>query len=146
MIDASLSRHFGHARPEILAEPGRYLVADAGFLQSEVVLIARKSRGSTHRWIYLDCGRYNGLPETIDESIKFRLWIARPERTSGPVFLAGPTCDSADVLYRRTPYELPLDMEVGERLGFLSAGAYTASYASVEFNGFAPIRTYIAAA
>ncbi|MDN5249192.1 MAG: ornithine decarboxylase, partial [Alphaproteobacteria bacterium] len=55
----------------------------------------------------------------------------------------GPTCDSADVLYEQEPYALPETLEIGEKLYILGAGAYTASYASVDFNGFAPIETYI---
>ena len=62
--------------------------------------------------------------------------------TCGPVILAGPTCDSADILYEKTDYRLPLGLEVGDKVEILAAGAYTASYASVGFNGFAPIRTY----
>jgi ornithine decarboxylase len=58
------------------------------------------------------------------------------------VVLAGPTCDSTDILYERARYELPLDLAIGDAVDFRSAGAYTASYASVEFNGFAPIQTY----
>jgi ornithine decarboxylase len=58
------------------------------------------------------------------------------------VILAGPTCDSADILYEKTDYQLPLGLEVGDKVEILAAGAYTASYASVGFNGFAPIRTY----
>jgi ornithine decarboxylase len=54
--------------------------------------------------------------------------------------LAGPTCDSLDVLYQRHRYQLPLDLRPGDRVCFLSAGAYTASYSSVGFNGFAPLR------
>jgi ornithine decarboxylase len=61
---------------------------------------------------------------------------------AGPVILAGPTCDSSDILYEKAGYELPLGLEPGDAVDFLSAGAYTASYASVEFNGFAPIKTY----
>ncbi len=60
----------------------------------------------------------------------------------GPVVLAGPTCDSTDIIYEHAGYELPFGLEIGDRVDFLSAGAYTASYASVEFNGFAPIQTY----
>jgi ornithine decarboxylase len=59
----------------------------------------------------------------------------------GPVVLAGPTCDSADVLYQRTVYDLPLSLESGDRIEILSAGAYTTSYAS-GFNGFPLLRTY----
>jgi len=62
--------------------------------------------------------------------------------SSGPVILAGPTCDSADILYERTEYRLPLGLRAGDKIEILSAGAYTASYASIGFNGFSPIRTY----
>ena len=62
--------------------------------------------------------------------------------SAGPVILAGPTCDSADILYEKTAYRLPLALRIGDKVEILSTGAYTASYASVGFNGFAPIRTY----
>jgi ornithine decarboxylase len=138
----AITRHFGNDLPEIVMEPGRSLVGDAGIIQSEVVLIAEKGGGDNRRWVYLDVGKFNGLAETIDESIKYR--IVTPDRggSSGPVVLAGPTCDSADILYERTEYRLPLGLRVGDKVEILSTGAYTASYASVGFNGFPPIRTY----
>jgi ornithine decarboxylase len=141
-VMAAITRRFGNDLPEIVIEPGRSLVGDAGIIQSEVVLIAEKGGGDDRRWVYLDVGKFNGLAETIDESIRYR--IATPGRggSSGPVILAGPTCDSADILYERTEYRLPLDLRVGDKIEILSTGAYTASYASVGFNGFAPIRTY----
>ena len=141
-VMAAITRHFGNHLPEIIIEPGRSLVGDAGVIQSEVVLISKKGCGDPRRWVYLDVGKFNGLAETMDESIKYR--IATPGRNgvSGPVILAGPTCDSADILYERTEYRLPLGLEVGDKVEILSAGAYTASYASVGFNGFSPIRTY----
>lgn len=142
VIERALQREFGGARPRILIEPGRYLVGDAGVLRAEILLIARKSRHERARWLYLDAGRYNGLPETAGERIRYRLRTPRDGDASGPVILAGPTCDSADILYQRSGYELPLGLAPGEPIDFLSAGAYTASYASVAFNGFAPIRTY----
>ncbi len=141
-VMAAITRHFGNQLPEIIIEPGRALVGDAGIIQSEVVLISEKGAGDGRRWVYLDVGKFNGLAETMDESIKYR--IATPGRggASGPVILAGPTCDSADILYERTEYRLPLGLEVGDKVEILSTGAYTASYASVGFNGFSPIRTY----
>ncbi|HYM72765.1 MAG TPA: type III PLP-dependent enzyme [Stellaceae bacterium] len=141
-IEAGLADEFGSNRPHLIIEPGRYLVGDAGTLRSEILLISRKSRRERERWVYLDAGRYNGLPETEDERIHYRIRTPSDGNACGPVILAGPTCDSNDILYRRQPYELPLDLQVGDRIEFLSAGAYTASYAAVEFNGFAPIRTY----
>jgi ornithine decarboxylase len=141
-VTAALTRHFGNRLPEVIVEPGRSLVGDAGIIQSEVVLIAEKGGDDPRRWVYLDVGKFNGLAETMDESIKYR--IATPGRggAKGPVVLAGPTCDSADILYEKTDYRLPLGLEVGDKVEILSAGAYTASYASVGFNGFSPIRTY----
>lgn len=141
-IEAALVREFGTSRPRILIEPGRYLVADAGLLRTEVLLIARKSARARERWVYLDAGRYNGLGETLDERIRYRIRTSRNGHTCGPVILAGPTCDGTDVLYRRHPYELPLDLSAGDYVDFLSAGAYSASTAAVAFNGFAPVRSY----
>ena len=84
----------------------------------------------------LDAGLYNGLDETLDERIHYRIRTPREGGLCGPVILAGPTCDSADILYRRHPYDLPLDLAIGDPLDFLSAGAYTGSVAAVAFNGF----------
>ncbi|HTT81320.1 MAG TPA: type III PLP-dependent enzyme [Stellaceae bacterium] len=141
-IETALKTHFGGSGPRVLIEPGRYLVGDAGLLRTEILLISRKSANEQERWIYLDAGIYNGLAETLDERIHYPIRTARDGGPCGPVILAGPTCDSADILYRRHPYELPLDLEIGEPVDFLSAGAYTASAAAVAFNGFAPIRSY----
>ena len=124
-----------------MIEPGRYLVGDAGLLRAQVLLIARKSRRASKRWVYLDAGRYNGLPETFGERIHYRIRTSLDGMRTGPVTLSGPTCDSTDVLYERAAYDLPLDLSIGDYVDFLSAGAYTASYASVEFNGFSPIQT-----
>ena len=141
-VMAAITRHFGNDLPEVIVEPGRSLVGDAGVIQSEVVLISEKGGGDDRRWVYLDVGKFNGLAETMDESIKYR--IVAPDRggSPGPVVLAGPTCDSADILYEKTEYQMPLGLRIGDKIEILSTGAYTASYASVGFNGFQPIRTY----
>ena len=135
-IRRSLDQHFP-APPEITLEPGRAVVADAGLIRTEVVLVAHRGE---HRWVYLDIGRYNGLAETENEAIPYR--FAAGEGPRGPVVIAGPTCDGDDVLYQRTPYELPLALRAGDRLDILDAGAYTATYSSVSFNGIEPLRTY----
>jgi ornithine decarboxylase len=141
-VMTAITHHFGNDLPEIIIEPGRSLVGDAGVIQSEVVLIAEKGGGDPRRWVYLDVGKFNGLAETMDESIKYRIVTPGRGGSSGPVVLAGPTCDSADILYEQTEYRLPLGLEVGDKIEILSTGAYTASYASVGFNGFSPIQTY----
>lgn len=141
-MERALDRHFGSRRPELLIEPGRYIVGDAGALRSEVVLVTPESGDSDRRWIYLDVGRYNGLAETEGEAIAYRLRTSRDGDPLGPVVLAGPTCDGDDVLYQHTRYDLPVTLRGGDHVDLLSAGAYTASYSSVGFNGFAPLPTY----
>src|SRR3984957_11547564 len=141
-VTAALTKHFGNRLPEIIVEPGRSLVGDAGVIQSEVVLISDKGDGGDKRWVYLDVGKFNGLAETMDESIKYRIETPGRAGPSGPVVIAGPTCDSADILYEKTEYRLPLGLEVGDKVEILSTGAYTSSYASGGFNGFPPLRTY----
>ena len=143
-VMGAITRHFGNDLPEIIVEPGRSIVGDAGVIHSEVVLISRKAANDEKRWVYLDVGKFNGLAETMDEAIKYR--IKTPYEgagvQTGPVVIAGPTCDSADILYEKARYRLPLDLKVGDRVEILSTGAYTSSYASVGFNGFTPLKTY----
>jgi ornithine decarboxylase len=47
-----------------------------------------------------------------------------------------------DVLYEKQPYELPVSLEIGDKVLIEGAGAYTATYSSVGFNGFAPLKTF----
>mgnify|MGYP004554947153 FL=1 len=129
-------------RPEILLEPGRSLVADAGMLVSEVVLIAEKAHHGVDRWLYIDAGKFNGLIETMGESIKYPLYTEAKGEDSTEFIIAGPTCDSQDVMYEDFRNPLPAGIKEGDRIYWLSAGAYTTSYASVEFNGFKPIQMY----
>jgi len=137
-IERSVQRHFGSRGPQLMVDPGRHLVARAGLLRTEVVLVANRSSEGL-RWVYLDCGKFGGLAEAGDEAIKYPLRVmgrtGRPLRAA----LAGPTCDSADVLYEKTPCCLPADLAEGDRVDILSAGAYTHTYAAVGFNGFPPL-------
>jgi ornithine decarboxylase len=141
-ITSAVNRHFGSSAPWLMIEPGRYMVGDAGLLRSQVLLIARHGNHDQRRWIYLDAGRYNGLAETQGERIHYPIRTPHDGGACEPAVLAGPTCDSTDIVYDRTNYALPLDLAIGDTVDFLSAGAYTASYASVEFNGFPPLSTH----
>jgi ornithine decarboxylase len=123
----------------VMAEPGRGLVAEAGVIVAEVMLVARKDQDDLVRWVYLDIGKFSGLAETIDEAIRYQLETRHGPADTGPCILAGPSCDSADVLYERRPVQLPLALAAGDKVRILSAGAYTTSYASVGFNGFPPL-------
>lgn len=143
-IHGSLTKHFGNAIPgTVIVEPGRGLVGDAGVVLAEVVLVAHKHKDDPVRWVYLDIGKFGGLIETLDESIHYPLETTRDSDTSkGRVVLAGPTCDSADVLYEKSGYELPESLTAGDLITFHSAGAYTTTYAAQSFNGFLPLKEY----
>lgn len=93
--------------------------------------------------MYLDAGIFTGLVETLDEAIRYRLTTTADGGPTGPCVLAGPTCDSADVLYERHPVQLPLTLAEGDLVRFGSAGAYTSCYSTVGFNGFAPLPVVI---
>ncbi|MBN1968358.1 MAG: type III PLP-dependent enzyme [Candidatus Delongbacteria bacterium] len=139
-IKRFIAEDFADDFPKIFLEPGRSLVGDAGMLVSEVVLISQKSSTALNRWVYIDIGKFSGLIETLDESIKYPIYTSK----SGPkeeVIIAGPTCDSMDIMYNDYRYELPLNLEIGDRLYWLSTGAYTSSYSAIEFNGFPPLKT-----
>ena len=143
-ITRYLHDDYGDELPELILEPGRSLVGESGVLVSEVVLISRKSRTDLNRWVYLDVGLFQGLIETLGESIKYPIYTPKMEeaRDFGTVVLAGPTCDSTDIMYENCNYQLPQSLAVGDRLYWMTTGAYTNSYSSVEFNGFPPLKTY----
>ena len=140
---AAITRHFGNDLPEIIIEPGRSLVGDAGVIQSEVVLISAEGGDDDKRWVYLDVGKFNGLAETMDESIKYRIATpgrdgARRARSCSPARPATAPTSST----RRPSTGCRSTLKVGDKVEILSTGAYTSSYASVGFNGFAPLKTY----
>ena len=142
-IYSSVRQHFGNRLPETIIEPGRGMVGDAGVIKSEVVLISRKSNDDPTRWVYLDIGKFGGLAETMDEAIRYPIRTPHDGGDSEPCIVAGPTCDSVDVLYEKNPYPLPLALEIGDELLIEATGAYTTTYSSVAFNGFSPLRTYV---
>lgn len=151
-INRYIEKYFPNpsTRPEFAMEPGRSLVADSGILVSQIITIAKKSVEGEIRWVFVDAGKFNGLIETTDESVKYVIkteheikeGISADEPRS-EVILAGPTCDSMDIMYQDFKYKLPDNIKSESRLYFLSTGAYTSSYASVCFNGFPPISTYV---
>src|SRR5215212_1022556 len=140
-IFRALRKHFGNRIPETIIEPGRGMVGNAGIIETEVVLVSKKSNEDDVRWVYLDIGKFGGLAETMDESIRYPIRTPRDGDAMGPCVLAGPTCDSADVLYEKVPYDLPVSLEIGDKVLIEGTGAYTSTYAAVAFNGFSPLKT-----
>ncbi len=139
-IMGAMTRHFGNALPEMAIEPGRAVVGSAGVVCSEVVLVSKRNPDpGAPRWVYLDIGRFGGLAETEGEAIRYHLMTRHDGGPAGPVVLAGPTCDGADILYERSGYHLPMALADGDRVEFDTAGAYVTTYAAQGFNGFAPL-------
>jgi ornithine decarboxylase len=142
-IFRALRKHFGNNLPNTIVEPGRGLVGNAGMIEAEVVLIAKRSPEDEVRWVYLDIGKFHGLAETIGESIRYPIRTTKDRDETVPCIIAGPTCDSVDVLYEKTPYPLPVSLAIGDKVLIEAAGAYTATYSSVGFNGYPPLRQYV---
>ncbi len=133
-----INNYYDKAKPKnIIAEPGRFLVASAGILESEVILVKKKK---DVRWLYLDVGRYSGLAETEGEAIKYKIEFSKKNNIEKVKYvIAGPSCDSHDILYKKKLYKLPKNIKIGDRLRIFSAGSYIISYQS-EFNGIKKIK------
>jgi ornithine decarboxylase len=127
---------------EIIIEPGRSMVGDAGVIVSEIVNIAKKSVHERYTWVFLDVGKFRGLIETLDESIKYPIYFEGSGKAIDTI-IAGPSCDSMDILYEKQTYSMPESARIGDRAFFFTAGAYTQSYSSIYFNGFPPLAVYI---
>ena len=138
-IMRAMTEHFGNALPDMVVEPGRFIVADAGVVSAEVVLVSRREHDDPVRWVYLDIGRFGGLAETEGEAIRYRITTPHDGGPTGPVAIAGPTCDGADIMYERSNYRLPTALACGDRVELLATGAYVTTYASQRFNGFFPL-------
>jgi len=119
---------------EIFIEPGRSVVGDAGVFVATVI---GKARREDENWLYIDVGVFNGLMESVG-GIKYT-YVVGSRQSLKKWTIAGPSCDSFDVIDRDV--ELP-EPEVGNRILILSTGAYTISYAS-EFNGFSIPKTIL---
>jgi ornithine decarboxylase len=113
---------------QVIAEPGRYLVSDAGYFVCRVLGTATRAG---KRWMHWDAGLFGGVIES-SEGLKYRI---RTDRSGPDVAwtVGGPTCDSVDIVMRDEP--LPSDLQEGDFIYIRNAGAYTTAYAS-QFNGF----------
>jgi len=121
-----LDRYFSSYK--IIAEPGRVLSGPTMTLATKIM--GRSLRNGTW-WYYLDEGVYGSFSGKMYDHADYPMFLERTGERFNSV-LAGPTCDSIDVLYENV--SLPL-LEIGEMLVFESMGAYTTASAS-NFNGF----------
>jgi ornithine decarboxylase len=142
-IKLFLYNHFWDDIPSIIMEPWRSLVWDIWVIVSEVVLTSKKSyKWDEIKWVYLDIWKFSGLIETLDEAIKYPIYTEVKWSVS-PVILAGPTCDSMDILYENYKYVMPDKLTSWDKVYIFSTGAYTQSYSAIEFNWFPPLKVYV---
>ena len=139
----AVTRHFGNDLPDMIVEPGRALVGAAGVIQSrgraDLAQGLRRPQAlglSRHRQVRRprrDHGRGDQVSDRHASAT-----AARPARSSSPARPATAPTSST----RTRDYRLPLDLKVGDKVAILGTGAYTSTYSSVGFNGFAPLQTY----
>jgi ornithine decarboxylase len=116
-------------RIRLIAEPGRYIVGPAAIGVSSVMGRARREG---HWWYYLDDGLYGSYSGQLFDHAKYPVEALRREGPLLPSVLAGPTCDSIDVIGENLM--LP-QLEAGDLIVGRAMGAYTWASAS-EFNFF----------
>ena len=131
-------------------EPGRHLIADQGAIRAHVSRLSarRGATGERRHWLYLSCGKFNGLYEM--DAVQYPLVF--PSREGGgtgageggeglvPAVVAGPTCDSDDAYsHEGALVRVPRGAASGDPVWILSCGAYATSYTTRGFNGFAPL-------
>lgn len=134
-------RQAAGGRLDFVIEPGRYLVADHGAIRAHVARLSDRELidGRRRRWLYLSCGKFNGLYEM--DQIQYRLeFPAHSGAEYVPAVVAGPSCDSDDVAgHGQNPVRVPRGLASGDPVWILSSGAYSTSYTTLGFNGFSPL-------
>jgi ornithine decarboxylase len=113
----------------LIGEPGRYIAAPAAIAVSSVM--GRALRDGRW-WYYLDDGLYGSYSGQMYDHATYPLEALVPPGAHHPSVLAGPTCDSIDVVTE--DIELPM-LSVGDIVVGRAMGAYTWASAS-EFNFF----------
>lgn len=125
ILDKNFKVHGGKLRLTI--EPGRGLVGDAALIGTRVEGMAKRGNED---WVWIDVGVFNGLMETI-QNISYELKTEKQGRRK-LVTVAGPSCDSVDIPFKNVMLG---EVNTGDRVYIMNAGAYTTAYAA-NFNGF----------
>lgn len=123
-------------RVRVIAEPGRYIVGPAAI---GVASVMGRARREGHWWYYLDDGLYGSFSGQLFDHARYPVEPLRASAERLPSVLAGPTCDSIDVIAENLM--LP-QLKAGDLLVGRAMGAYTWASAS-EFN-FYPRATVVA--
>jgi ornithine decarboxylase len=123
-------------RVRVIAEPGRFIVGPAAI---GVASVMGRAQREGHWWYYLDDGLYGSYSGQLYDHARYPVEPLKEGRQRLPSVLAGPTCDSIDVIAENLM--LP-ELKVGDLIVGRAMGAYTWASAS-EFNFF-PKATVVA--
>lgn len=126
-IRAALAKLPPHVR--VIAEPGRFIAAPAAIAVSSVM---GKAKRDGRWWYYLDDGVYGSYSGQMFDHAKYPVSVLREGGELHESVLAGPTCDSIDVIDESIM--LP-ELEVGDLVVGRMMGAYTWASAT-DFNFF----------
>jgi len=124
------------ARVRVIAEPGRFIVGPAAL---GVASVMGRARREGHWWYYLDDGLYGSYSGQLFDHARYPVEPLRDDPERLPSVLAGPTCDSIDVIAENLM--LP-QLRAGDLVVGRAMGAYTWASAT-EFNYF-PKSTVVA--
>ncbi len=116
-------------RIRVIAEPGRFIVGPSAI---GVASVMGRARREGHWWYYLDDGLYGSYSGQLFDHARYPVEALVPDGERLPSVLAGPTCDSIDVIAENLM--LP-ELEPGDLIVGRAMGAYTWASAS-EFNFF----------
>ncbi len=121
---------------QIIAEPGRFLVAPA---VTAISTVSGRARRGDYRWYYLDDGVYGSYSGQLFDHMRYPLQVLRDDAERYPSILAGPTCDSIDIVAEDV--RLP-ELEEGDLVIGHCMGAYTAATAT-RFNSLSGARIIV---
>jgi ornithine decarboxylase len=111
----------------VIAEPGRFIAGPAG---TAVASVVGRAQREGRWWYYLDDGMYGSYNGQLYDHARYPIEVPRRKGAAHPSVLAGPTCDSIDVVREDIP--LP-ELQIGDLVVGRMMGAYTACSAS-DFN------------
>lgn len=120
---------------KLWCEPGRYLVGEAGVVATTII---GKTTRQNNPWVFVDAGRFQAFVEMFEsDSLKYPIFTSIDSKPSSKpkslYTVTGPSCDSYDTISR--DISLPTNLQVGDRVYFATAGAYTHVYGA-PFNDF----------
>ncbi|MBI2620863.1 alanine racemase [candidate division WWE3 bacterium] len=136
-ISTSVQKYFKHI-PDIVIEPGRYLVANTALTATSVIGVKEHTNPY---WIFVDVSIFGGFFELFEFEQGMLSYPMEVESTRNKVYynVAGPTCDGSDIIQKGALLQRLIR---GDRVYINNTGGYSLEYAST-FNGFPAPKLFV---